>query len=393
MRIETIDFFYVAMPVVEDVADGSQDALLVRVRGDGLTGWGECEAAPLVSIANWVCPMSHQICKPMGPSVLGATLDGPDDIAHITHQVAVNGLDIAQNDHTFSGVEIALWDLLGKKTARPVYDLLGIRKTYPKTPYASQLFGDDPEQTRAKAKASRDRGYTAVKFGWGPYGRGAVAADRDQVAAARDGLGADGILLIDAGTAWGDDVSRARPRLDALIEHGATWLEEPFVGDALAAHAELAALSGPVRLAGGEGAHNFHMARHLIDHGRIGFVQIDTGRIGGIGPSRRVADYARPRGVTYVNHTFTTHLALSASLQPFADIEEATLCEYPVEPKSLAVDLYHNELALGDDGLVRLPDRPGLGVEANLDAIERYLVDVEIKVGGRVLYRTPRPGD
>ena len=84
-----------------------------------------------------------------------------------------------------------------------------------------------------------------------------------------------------------------------------------------------------VKLAGGEGAHNVHMARHLIDYGGVGFVQIDCGRIGGIGPAKAIADYASHRGVTFVNHTFTSHLALSASLQPYAGLAEHRLCEYP----------------------------------------------------------------
>lgn len=72
--------------------------------------------------------------------------------------------------------------------------------------------------------------------------------------------------------------------------------------------------SDKVRLAGGEASHNVYMARQLIDYGKVSFVQIDCGRIGGIGPAKEVADYAVAKGVTYVNHTFTSHLALAASL-------------------------------------------------------------------------------
>ena len=391
MKIEAVDFFYVSMPRILDVADGSQDALLVRVRADGLTGWGECEASPLVCIANWVCPMSHEVCKPLKPAVLDQTVDGPEDIDRIAQRVARDGLDIAQTDHTFSGVEIALWDLLGKKRGQPVYELLGYGRAFPKTPYASQLFGDTPDQTRQKARTSIGGGFKAVKFGWGPYGRGDVDADREQIEAAREGLGPEALLLVDAGTVWVDDPRKAQPRLETLEEHRAIWLEEPFVGEALEAYSALASHCRSVRLAGGEGATNFHMARHLIDHGKVGFIQIDTGRIGGIGPSKRVCDHALAHGVTYVNHTFTTHLALSASLQPFAGIEKSWLCEYPVEPSNLAVELNHRELALNDDGQVQVPDKPGVGVEVNIDAIEAYLVQTEIKVGGRVLYRSPDP--
>ena len=72
MTIEAVDFFYLSMPVVTDAADGSQDALVVRVVADGVEGWGECEASPLVSIAAYVAPMSHGACKPVRDVVLGA---------------------------------------------------------------------------------------------------------------------------------------------------------------------------------------------------------------------------------------------------------------------------------------------------------------------------------
>ena len=75
MKIEAVDFFYLSMPVVTTEADGSQDALLVRVRAGGLTGWGECEASPLVSIAAFVTPMSHGVCRPVGDSVLGREVE------------------------------------------------------------------------------------------------------------------------------------------------------------------------------------------------------------------------------------------------------------------------------------------------------------------------------
>jgi L-alanine-DL-glutamate epimerase-like enolase superfamily enzyme len=190
---------------------------------------------------------------------------------------------------------------------------------------------------------------------------------------------------------WGDDVPRARERLAALADCRALWLEEPFHTGALGAYAALAAEAGPVKLAGGEGCHNFHMAQQMIDHARLGFVQIDVGRIGGVTTAKQVADYAVSRGVTFVNHTFTSHLALAASLAPFAGLEAHALCEYPVEAKALAVELTRSRLERGPDGLVRLPETPGLGVTPDPATIRKYLVDVEVKVGGRVLYRTPAP--
>ena len=389
MRIDAVDFYYLSMPEVLDIGDGSQDLLLVRLQAGPHVGWGECEAAPLVSIASLICPMSHSACKPVIASVVGQNLDSAADIDRIGDLVRAESQDVLQANHTLSGIDIAMWDLLGRRYEEPIYKLLGYERAEPRQPYASVLFGDTARDTLTKARGIRDSGYLAAKFGWGPYGKGSVAEDREQVEAAREGIGPDGILLVDAGTIWGYDLEAAEARLPALQAVNATWLEEPFVSGALDAYHALAQQSGSVRIAGGEGSHNEDMARHMIDHGGLGFVQIDAGRIGGISPSRRVADYALERGVTYVNHTFTSHLALSASLQPFAGHPAGAICEYPVELKSLAWDMTQDHILPDANGQVNVPDAPGLGLMPDLEAAKPYLVDVEIAVGGKVLYRTP----
>jgi L-alanine-DL-glutamate epimerase-like enolase superfamily enzyme len=389
MRIDAVDFYYLSMPEVLDIGDGSQDLLLVRLQAGPHVGWGECEAAPLVSIASLICPMSHSACKPVIASVLGQNLDTAEDIDRIGDLVRAESADVLQANHTLSGIDIAMWDLLGRRYEEPVYKLLGYERSEPRQPYASVLFGDTAQDTLEKARGIREKGYLAAKFGWGPYGKGSVDDDREQVEAAREGLGPDGIVLVDAGTIWGHDLAAAEARLPALQAVNATWLEEPFVSGALDAYHALAQQSGSVRIAGGEGSHNEDMARQMIDHGGIGFVQIDAGRIGGISPSRRVADYALERGVTYVNHTFTSHLALSASLQPFAGHPAGSICEYPVELKSLAWDMTKDHILPDANGQVNVPDGPGLGLTPDLEAAKPYLLDVEIAVGGKVLYRTP----
>lgn len=387
MRIEAVDFFYLAMPEVTAAADGSQDALLVRVAAGGHVGWGECEAAPLPSIAAFVCPMSHGACQPVAASVLGARLDSPADIAAIAVRVARNSMDLLQAPHTLSGIETALWDLLGRRHGEPVWRLLGHRHSAPKRPYASLLFGDTPEETRARCREARAQGFTAVKLGWGPIGTGSARADADQFAAAREGIGGDGLLMVDAGQVFGEDVAAAAARLPALRAAGALWLEEPFAAHAYEAYAALAAQS-PVGLAGGEAAHNLAMARHVVDYGRVRFLQIDTGRIGGIGPAHAAARHADARGAVYVNHCFTTHLALSASLQPYAGLSRHDICEYPARPSALARAVPVAPLPIAD-GAIRAPDAPGLGVEVNTAALAPYLQQVEIRIGGRTLYRTP----
>ena len=142
MQIDSVDFYYLSMPEILDIGDGSQDLLLVRVQAGPYVGWGECEASPLPSIAALVTPMSHSACKPVIASVLGQWLDDVADIARIGALVRANSLDLLQADHTYSGIDIALWDLLGKRLDAPAWHLLGIETPHPKLPYASQLFGD-----------------------------------------------------------------------------------------------------------------------------------------------------------------------------------------------------------------------------------------------------------
>ena len=389
MKIDAIDFFYLRMPEVLPIADGSQDSLLVRARSGDLTGWGECEASPLVCIASWIAPMSHEICRPLCEAVLGERVESPEDIRRINHRVRVDCLDLLQADHTLSGIDIALWDLLGKARQAPVYELLGFDRAFPKTPYASQLFGDTPADTYKAARTAHDAGFRAAKFGWGPFGKSDAQADREHLRAAREGLGDDADLLVDAGTVWGSNVDAASERLKDLEENRVLWLEEPFTSDSLGAYAALSKKCKSVRLAGGEGCHNFEQARTMVDHYGIGYLQIDAGRIGGISTAHEAALYVRERDVTFVNHTFTTPLSLCASVQPFAGLEQHTFCEYPIAATDLARTLAKTTLERDADGLVRLPEAPGLGIELDEAVIKKYLVQTEISVRGQVLYRTP----
>lgn len=390
MKIDSVDFFYLAMPEVTTAADGSQDALVVRVRAGGLEGWGECEAAPLPSIAAFVCPMSHGACQPVSASVLGKTIDSPDDIRRMARDVAYLSMDLLQAPHTWSGVEMALWDLLGKARGEPAWKLLGYDRAYPKTPYASVLFGATPDRTLERARKIRAQGFRAAKFGWSPFGE-TLAGDIAQLDAAREGLGEDGILLIDAGQIFDENVDAAAARLDAMERNRVTFFEEPFHGFAYRAYGDLARRLKTVRSAGGEAAHNSAMAEHLIDFGKVGFIQIDCGRIGGLGPAKQVADYAAARGVTYINHTFTSNLALSASMQPFAGLEAHHICEYPTTLCQLAIDLTRNHIVPDANGQIHVPDAPGLGIEVNPEALTRYKVDVEIRVNGRTVFAPPQP--
>lgn len=388
-HIDSVDLYYMSMPQIEDVGDGSQDVLLVRVRAGDWEGWGECEASPLVSIASLVAPMSHSACKPVIDSVLGERLDSLDDVRRIGELVRANSYDQLQSAHTLSGIDIAMCDLLGKRYEVPVYELLGFRSAIPKVPYGSTLFGPTPEETHEEALRVAAAGFRAVKFGWQGFGAHSAGADAEHLAAARDGLGWDLDLLVDAAMVWGSDPSAAIERIPHLEKFGVLFLEEPFVPEAYPAYQELKGAMHTVKLAGGEGCHSPEMALSMMKYATLDYIQIDAGRIGGITPAKQVADAAAQSGCTYLNHTFTSHLALSASLQPFAGYEHATLCEYPVAPRPVSWELTTNHLERDGDGLIHLPDAPGLGMRIRPESITKYLQSVQIRFGDQLLYETP----
>lgn len=393
MKIVSVDPFYLRMPDVTTAADGTQDTLLVRIRTDaGIEGWGECDASPLVSIAVYCCPMSHGNIINIRTSLIGETLDGPDDVLRLSEKVLRNGLDIQQIQHAYSGAEIALWDIIGKKLDKPVFRLLAEMSgasdiAHPKRPYASVLFGDTPEDTYHIAKGLREQGYRAAKFGWGPIGKFGEENDIALVRAAREGIGSDTQLMIDAGVVWGTDYETAYKRAEAFAQFSPTWLEEPLGPDAIDAYGSLTAKNPRVPVAAGEGSNTYRMAEDLIVHGGIRFVQIDTGRIGGIMPSFQVRQLAEQRGIQYVNHTFKSHLSLASALHVFATNPNFNLLEYPAAGSELSQRLVKDPFPIDPDGMVRVNDLPGLDVQVDTEAIHQYLVPVNIHVGAETVFQ------
>ncbi|MFW6195215.1 MAG: mandelate racemase/muconate lactonizing enzyme family protein [Chloroflexota bacterium] len=393
MRIEAIDLFYVALPVIRPIADGTQDSLVVRARADnGLEGWGECDASPLVSLAAYVMPMSHANMINIREALLGETCDSPEDVRRLRAKVGRYALDVEQIDHAVSGVDIALWDLVGKQIGEPVWRLLGYQSAHRKTPYGSVLFDDTPDATRQTALELRRRGYLAAKFGWGPFGRGSAEADEELVAAAREGLGPDARLMVDAGVAWGSDAGTAAERSHGLAKYDLTWLEEPLLPDEVDAYRRLKESGPGVPIAAGEGSDFLRSAEDLMVNGQVDYVQIDVGRIGGITVADRVCRRARQLGVQYVNHTFKSHLSVAASVHVFAGVPEFDLVEYPAGDSPLIRGLTEpTGVPMNEDGTLDPPESPGLGVRVSPDALRRYLKRVRIEIDGQCVFESPEP--
>ena len=234
MQIECIDMWYLKEPVVEDIGDGSQDALIIRLNLSGHIGWGECEAAPLTTVAAMFAPMSHAACKPIFYDLVGRDISGPESIKKLSSEVKRNTMDHLQAPHAWSGIEMALWDALGKAVETPVWELLGYKVSHGKRPYASSLFGETPEETYYKGKEIRDKGFFAAKFGWAQFGMKDLSSDVQQLHAAREGVGPDLDLFIDAGQIFEGRFEEAKERLSAL--------EKVKVGDPLDLNSNLGPL-------------------------------------------------------------------------------------------------------------------------------------------------------
>jgi len=378
MKIENIELFYLSMPKILDEADGSQDALIVKVEAGGLTGWGECEASPLTSIANFICPKSHSAAKPIKSSVINKNIDNINDVKKIIDDVKHNSLMIAQTPHTFSGIEVALLDLLAKKEKCPIFSLLGFSKTTPKIAYASVLFGETPQETFEIGKNIKNKNFKAIKFGWQNFGAN-IKLDEEHMIAARDGIGRDLDLMIDVGAIWGTNIKEASKRTKIFNDANITWLEEPFFSDAFFEYSELSKLTN-ISLAGGESCHSIESAKNMIRYGKVKFIQIDAGIAGGILAGKEICDFAEKNDVQYVNHTFTSHLQLSSSLQPYANSSKSIYAEFPQQLKPLAWDLTTNHIEMDHSGYINLLGDIGHGIQINEKALDKYKVDVEIHV-------------
>src|SRR5438270_5117744 len=202
MKITRVEPIHLRLPAVTERCDGSQETLLVKVHTDaGITGVGEVDSSSLVAEAVIEAPLSHKICRGLAECVLG---QDPFEIDRLVHRMVEGSIFFGRQGaaiQAMSGVETALWDIVGKAVGRPVYQLLGggFRKTF--RAYASILFGDTPAETERIGRELAAQGFRAVKFGWGPMGQ-SEATDLAQVRAARAGLGKDIELMVDAGLCW-----------------------------------------------------------------------------------------------------------------------------------------------------------------------------------------------
>jgi len=214
-----------------------------------------------------------------------------------------------------------------------------------------------------------DLGLTAVKFGWGPFGQD-PEMDLAHVQAARDAVGSERSLMVDAGHAW--DVDTAKQRAELLAPLKIDWLEEPLSQDDRAGYAALCPQS-PVPIAAGEGDVTHWDFEDLVSRG-VHVVQPDVAFCGGLTVCRRVSDLCVRYQRRPVPHCFSTGINLAASLHWIATVPDGDLVEYCLRPSPLMRKLVKNLPPLVD-GRVPVPTGPGLGIELDPDIIDEFRVE------------------
>jgi D-galactarolactone cycloisomerase len=239
-------------------------------------------------------------------------------------------------------------------------------------PYASLLM-DEPARLTEHLLVIKSQGFRAFKIGWGPFGRVSDNLDEAIVRAARQAVGEDSRLMVDAGGSdafWFPGYKWARRTADMLASYGVAWFEEPLPPDALEDFVRLRA-EAPLPIAGGEVLTRRQSFRPWLQAGAFDIVQPDVTKVGGISEERKIAWLANEHGVHFIPHGWNTAIGLAADLHLASAFPGTDLVEY------LTGSPYIDEVVaepwrLDEDGLLPIPDRPGLGIALNPDAVARY---------------------
>ncbi len=274
--------------------------------------------------------------------------------------------------HTISGIDIALWDLLGQAAGQPVGRLLGGRYRERVRPYASLLM-QEPEILTDQLLAIKAQGFRAFKIGWGPFGRAGSAIDEAIVRAAREAVGTDCLLMVDAGASdafWGQDYKWALRTARMLADHEVAWFEEPLPPDNLRDYVLLrqAAL---VPIAGGEVFTRRQSFQPWLQAGAFDIVQPDVTKVGGLSEARLIGWMARDNHARLIPHGWNTAVGLAADLQLASAFPETDLVEYLIG-SPFVDDIVIGKWSLDAEGMLPIPDTPGLGVVVDMEAVAMF---------------------
>jgi L-rhamnonate dehydratase len=351
---------------------GPVGAIVVRLQtDDGLEGVGS------VGVGNGsaIYILEHSL----KPIVLGAN---PFDVELLWEKMFRSTIYFGRKGtalEAISAVDIALWDLMGKATGQPVYNLLGGRTRDRIRVYASRLYANqDLERLAAETRAFVARGFTALKqrFGYGP--RDGVAGMRKNLAllrTVRDAAGPDVEIAADCYMGW--DVPYAIRMIRMIEDSGLdlSWVEEPVIPDDVHGYAEIRrAVNTPI--SGGEHEFTRFGFRQLIEEGAVDILQPDVNRAGGITEARKIWAMAAAHGLRVIPHSGQSHnyhMVISHMNSPMAEYFPSPREGVPLDDDTLFWEIFAGE-PLAESGYVTLPGTPGLGLTVREERLRELAV-------------------
>jgi len=349
----------------------SRSTTLVKVETDeGIFGVGSCSGnGELLEV------IVAKVLKPLLVGMDPTQIDEIWDQAYVRgghKEFGTRGVGVV----ALSGIDIALWDILGKVRGLPIYQLLGdkCRDTVPV--YATALYPEEPYKVAKRARALAEQGFHGVKI--------KVGFDLDKdigiVRAVRQELGKDFTVMTDANQGYSLEIGLKAA--EAFSECGAFWLEEPLFVEDIEGHAQLRE-KGKVPIAVGENLHTYYAFENFIARGAVDFLQPDVARAGGITEIRKIAALAAKHSVSVSFHTWGDAVALAASLHLSVALKVCGLMELDYTYNPLRAELLKEPLEV-KKGFMTPPDKPGLGVELDPAALQRFAFTGTEEIGVRL---------
>src|SRR5215210_3749319 len=310
--------------------------------------------------------------KLLRPFLIGARADEPARVSENLRQHTFWQGRGGAVEHAISGIDIALWDLFGKATNQPVARLLGGVYRDRIKPYGSLLF-DEPNALRWKLTQATGRGFKAIKLGWRPFGRRDAKTDELLIQTARETVGPDVELMVDAGGSdayWPHGYKWALQAARMLANYNVVWFEEALRPDDLEGYVKLTEHS-PIPIAGCEVLTRRQSFLPWIERRAVDYIQPDVTKVGGLTEEHRIGQYADEHSIMLVPHGWNTAVGLAADLQLVAAAGNARWVEY-ITPAPYIEDLCETPPVLDASGMLRIPDGPGLGFRWNPDGIAKH---------------------
>ncbi len=343
--------------------DDDVHTLVAVVTDAGLVGYGSAFTnSGLVKAA----------LKVLEPLYTGASALEPERVSETLHQNTFWMGRGGSITHAISAIDIALWDILGQATGQSVGRLLGGCYRSRVKPYASLLM-KEPDALADDLAPLLEQGFRAFKIGWGPFGRVGFDLDERIVARARETIGTDSELMVDAGGSdafWPNGYKWALRTAEMLFEHDVEWFEEPLSPDSLDDYVQLRR-HAKVKIAGGEVLTRRQAFLPWLQARAFDIVQPDVTKVGGLSEERRIAWAAQDNDVAFVPHGWNTALGLAADLQLAAALPNTRLVEYLTGSQYID-GIVADPWRIDQDGMLEIPQAPGLGVRLDLDAVSRY---------------------